>query len=357
MILSLEIHNFLSHPNTLLEFVPNTNVFIGHSDSGKSAIRDALEWVVWNRPLGDSFVSWDHVREGKGTFVKLIMDNCTVIRSKDKTDTYTIQIEGKKDLVLEAFGKDVPKEVEQAINFSSINIQKQLDPIFLLSSTPGQVAEHWNSVAHLQVIDKATSNINSAIRELTSDIKYSEGQETALKEGIEKFQYIEDFESEVAVLEDLEKQKSVLVDQRNRLDVNVSRLTDIQKDLEEVSRILELEKPVNDILELIELRAEKDIEVVKLDKLICQIEEIQSNIEKQNALLIIEKPVNNLLELYKEKETLVEQRRNLNKAITNLSDTQVNLNKAKGNYDRLQGEFEKAMPVGSLCPLCGTILK
>jgi len=351
MILSLEIHNFLSHPNTLLEFVPNTNVFIGHSDSGKSAIRDALEWVVWNRPLGDSFVSWDHVREGKGTFVKLIMDNCTVIRSKDKTDTYTIQIEGKKDLVLEAFGKDVPKEVEQAINFSSINIQKQLDPIFLLSSTPGQVAEHWNSVAHLQVIDKATSNINSAIRELTSDIKYSEGQEVSLKENLEKFQYLENFESEVVILEELEKQKAILVDQRNKLDVNISRLTDIQEDLEEVSKILVIEKPVNDILELIELRATKDIEVVKLDKLICQIEEIQSNIEKQNALLIIEKPVNDLLKLYKEKEILVEQRGKLFKTVIYLKNTQVNLNKAKGNYASLHSRFEKNMP--EICPLCG----
>jgi t-SNARE complex subunit (syntaxin) len=85
--------------------------------------------------------------------------------------------------------------------------------------------------------------------------------------------------------------------------------------------------------------------------LICQIEEIQSNIEKQNALLLIEKPVNDLLKLYKEKETLVEQRRNLNKAITNLSNTQVNLNTARVNYASLHLQFEKNM--GSVCILCG----
>ncbi len=365
MILSLEIHNFLSHPNTLLKFVPNTNVFIGHSDSGKSAIRDALEWIAWNRPLGDSFVSWDHVREGKGTFVKLVMDDCIVIRSKDKIDTYTIQIEGKKDLVLEAFGKDVPKEVEQVINFSNINIQKQLDPIFLLSSTPGQVAEHWNVVAHLQVIDQATSNINSVISELNSTIgreaikdKPATGLIKQIADAEEKllqFSYLPTFELEVVVLEDLEKQKSVLVEQRNKLDVNISRLTDINEDLEEVSRILVIEKPVNDILELIELRAEKELEAEKLNRLIVQVEEIQSNIEKQNALLIIEKPVNDLLKLYKEKETLVEQRSNLNKAITNLSDTQVNLNKAKVNYGALHLQFEKNM--GSVCILCGQTIK
>jgi AAA15 family ATPase/GTPase len=351
MILSLEIHNFLSHPNTLLEFVPNTNVFVGPSDSGKSAIRDAIEWVKDNRPLGDSFVSWDYVREGKGTFVKIVTDNCTVIRKKDKIDQYILQIKGKKDIVFEAFGTKVPIEIEQALNFSNINIQKQLDPIFLLSSTPGQVAEHWNSVAHLQVIDKATANINSAIRELTSDIKYSEGQETALKESIEKFQYLEDFESEVKVLEELEKQKAILVDQKNKLDVNIRRLTDIQEDLQEYSKILVIEKPVNDILELIELRATKDIEVVKLDKLICQIEEIQSNIEKQNALLLIEKPVNDLLKLYKEKEILVEQRGNLFKAVTYLKNTQHHLNAARVDYASLHLQFEKEMP--EICPLCG----
>ena len=348
MIKQISLQNFQSHKDSTLTFDPGVNVIVGNSDSGKTAIIRAIRKLAYNKPSGDEMKShW-----GGKLSIEMFTDDTHIVYNKDKEAEYILG-----DTHFKAFGTSVPEEITKALNLSEINLQSQLDAPFLLSETPGFVASHFNKIAHLEIIDQATSNINSAIRELTSDIKYSEGQEVSLKENLEKFQYLEDFESEVKVLEELEKQKAVLVDQRNKLDVNIGRLIDINEDLQEYSRILVIEKPVNDILELIEFRAKKDIEVVKLDKLICQIEEIQSNIEKQNALLLIEKPVNNLLELYKEKETLVEQRRNLNKAITNLSDTQVNLNKAKGNYDRLQGEFEKAMPVGSLCPLCGTILK
>lgn len=351
MIKSVEIHNFLSHSNTLIEFVPNTNVFIGYTDSGKSAIRDAVEWVTQNRPLGDSFVSWDHVREGKGTFVKIVMDNCTVIRKKDKIDQYILQVEGTKDIVFEAFGKDVPTEISQALNFSNINIQKQLDPIFLLSSTPGQIAEHFNKIAHLEVIDKATSNINSAIRELTSDIKYSEGQEISLKENLEKFQYLEEFETGVWVLEQWEKEITKLRTSRDKLETILNAHQVNGETILEYKELLELEKPVNDILELIELRAEKDIAVVKLDKLIVQIKEVQSKLINQNAVLLVEKPVNDLLKLYKEKEVIELQRKVLFKAIESVKGVQVRLKAAKVSYDILHASLEKNMP--DVCFFCG----
>jgi exonuclease SbcC len=348
MIKSISLQNFQSHKDSILEFSDGVNVIVGNSDSGKTAIIRAIRKLAYNKPSGDEMKShW-----GGKLSIEMFTDDAHIIYTKDKEAEYILG-----DTHFKAFGTSVPDEITKVLNLSEINLQSQLDSPFLLSETPGFVASHFNKIAHLEIIDQATSNINSAIRELTSDIKYSEGQETALKEGVEKFQYLEDFESEVVSLEELEKQKLVLVDQRNKLDVNIGRLTDINEDLEEYSRILVIEKPVNDILELIELQAEKDIEVVKLDKLICQIEEIQSNIEKQNALLMIEKPVNDLLKLYKEKETLVNEQKRLFKALESVQSVQVRLKVAKANFDRLEDEFKKAMPVGSLCPLCGTILK
>jgi len=58
MINSLHIKNFQSHPDSFFEFSPGMNVFIGDSDVGKSAIRRALEWLIFNRPISDSFRSW-----------------------------------------------------------------------------------------------------------------------------------------------------------------------------------------------------------------------------------------------------------------------------------------------------------
>jgi len=46
MINSLTIQNFQSHKNTTLEFDNGINIIIGQSDSGKTAIIRALNWVI-----------------------------------------------------------------------------------------------------------------------------------------------------------------------------------------------------------------------------------------------------------------------------------------------------------------------
>jgi exonuclease SbcC len=70
MIDSLSIQNFQSHEKTELEFDEGINIIIGQSDSGKSAILRALNWVVNNKPNGEAFKSnW-----GGDTKVKIIIE-------------------------------------------------------------------------------------------------------------------------------------------------------------------------------------------------------------------------------------------------------------------------------------------
>ena len=365
MIKSLEIHNFLSHPNTLLEFVPNTNVFIGHSDSGKSAIRDALEWVVWNRPLGDSFVSWDNVREGKGTFVKLVTDDCTVIRTKDKTDSYTLQIEGRKDLILEAFGKEPPSEISQALNFSSINIQKQLDPIFLLSDSPGKVAEHWNTTAHLEKIDLATTNVNSWIRELTSAIgveaikdKPATGLIKQIKdaeEGLKKFEHLQEFETEVEMLEAEKEQYDTLLQKYTKLEAVLKTNLLNERQINELQFLLELEKPINEIFKWKDEKDKIEKDFDKLYSFIGDWYKLNDRIEYLKETITLEIPVKDLLKLCEEEKTLVNEQKQLFKVTSSIKDIQIRLERTKANYSTLHASFEKEM--GDVCPLCNQPIK
>jgi DNA repair exonuclease SbcCD ATPase subunit len=342
MIDSISLSNFQSHKDSTLKFSDGVNAIVGSSDSGKTAILRAIRKLAFNKPSGDEMKShW-----GGKMQIEMLTDDAHVVYSKDREAEYILG-----DTHFKAFGTEVPQEIGDALNLNTDNVQSQLDAPYLLSETAGAVASHFNAIAHLEVIDRATSNINSAIRELTSDIKYSEGQEVSLKGNLEKFQYLEQFESEVQELEGLKKQYDALVDSRRKLQVLVDKIGFLKIDIDKASKLLPLEKPVNDILVLIELRAEKDIEAVKLDKLIVQIKEVRSKLTNQNAVLSIEKPVDDLLKLYKEKETLVKQRENLNKALTNLRNTQDNLNKARVNYASLTLMFEKEM--GSVCILCG----
>jgi exonuclease SbcC len=356
MITSISLQNFQSHKDSILEFSDGVNVILGASDSGKTTILRALRWVAFHKPSGDEMRShW-----GGKTQVEIVTDDAIVVKSKDKEQEYILG-----DTHFKAFGTEVPQEIKDALNLDSINVQSQLDAPFLLSETPGFVASHFNKIAHLGVIDTATSNINSEISSLNSTIgkeatkdRPASGlikQIADAESDILKFSYLEKFQSEVEVLEEQEKQLIKLKTSKDKLETIINAYQVNGETILEYKELLELEKPVNEILELIELRAKKDIEVVKLDRLIVQIIEIQSNIEKQNALLVIETPVNDLLKLYKEKEMVVNEQKQLFKAITNLNSIDRQLKGSKLNYESLHSRFEKNL--GSVCILCGQKIK
>ena len=147
MIKTLEINNFQSHKKTLLNFHPGVNVIIGTSDSGKSAVLRALRWVCTGIPRGDGFRShW-----GGDTEVSLETDNCIVTRGKTNADNVYLLNE---ETEFRAFGTEVPEEITAALNLDeSVNLQKQLDQPYLISETPGAVAQHFNRMAHLEKID------------------------------------------------------------------------------------------------------------------------------------------------------------------------------------------------------------
>ena len=89
MLTRVEISNFQSHKHTVLEFIPGTNVIIGGTDTGKSALFRAINWVCSNRPLGDAYRSeW-----GGDTRVVLHTSEGNIIERfrSDTKNEYTIQ--------------------------------------------------------------------------------------------------------------------------------------------------------------------------------------------------------------------------------------------------------------------------
>jgi exonuclease SbcC len=391
MIKEISIKNYQSHKDSILSLHEGVNFILGTSDSGKSAIIRAIKWVKDNRPSGEEFRSnW-----GGKTEVEIFTDDAHIVRSKDKENEYILG-----DIHFKAFGTDVPKEISDALNLNESNISFQLDSPFLLSETPGNVAQYWNQIANLSAIDKGTSNINSAIRELTADIKYKEGQEVKLTEDLKAFEFLEQFESEVSELEELEKQSQKLDLSFRKLYQWQASYYEIKTKLEYHQKTLELEKPLNIVLNLIEERAKKDLEQVKLDRIVSQIRDIQAKINEQSKLITLEKPVSELLQLHKDRDLVVERRKQLSTIVFNIQSTQTYIkaqeslttqekpvlalldlieqrNKTEEsklglfrivsslrtiqtritNGDKYvkdkEAEFEKEMPVGSICKLCG----
>ena len=178
MIKAINLENFQSHKNSVLEFHNGMNVIVGSSDSGKTAIIRALKWISQNRPGGDDFRStW-----GGDTNVVVQTTENTIIRSKSKNaNTYELD-----DHLFSAFGTDVPEEINSALNLNEINLQQQMDDPFLLSEhwTSGKVALHFNKVARLHKIDKGTSYVQKEINSINSTIKHTETELDNKKEQI-----------------------------------------------------------------------------------------------------------------------------------------------------------------------------
>ena len=214
MIHQLSLKNFQSHPDSLLEFHPGVNVIVGSSDSGKSAILRALYWARYNRPLGDSFVSYFN-RDGKGgpirptrVEVRFGSDShwLSRIRSKD-FNGYAIhskeaETAGTDHDTLEAVKGDVPEIIEGLFNLSEVNIQKQMDAPFLLSESAGEVARFFNRIIRLDVIDRVLSDAESRKRKYKAAAGAATDTHGELEKELEKFGWIEAAET---LLKQLEK--------------------------------------------------------------------------------------------------------------------------------------------------------
>jgi exonuclease SbcC len=304
MIKSLTIQNFQSHEKTKLTFSPGVNVVVGSSDAGKTAIIRALRWVVWNRPSGDSIRStW-----GGSTSVKLELSEGKVIRNKDKSDSYLQTVDGNEELAFKAFGTSIPEEISRLLNINEINLQQQLDAPFLLSDSPGEVAQHFNKVARLDKIDLGIQQVNSVIRELTSSIGHIENDISTHQGLLGEFEHLEKFEVEVEVLEEMEK------------------------------RLNSLRKKEFNLQELI-----SDIEVVNMD------------IKDKSRILKKEEDILDLLKLYNEKEEAEEERLLLSKVISSINNIKDKLKNAKEKHASLLEKFNRLFP--SVCPLCGQKVK
>lgn len=273
MIQSIEIQNFQSHKNSLLEFHPGVNVIIGLSDSGKSAIIRAMKWLIWNRPTGDSFRS----KFGGKTVVILSLNGNKIERIKsDHENSYIIN----DKLKFEAIKTDVPDEIQKILNFDKINLQQQADNFFLLNSTPGEAAIHFNKIAHLENIDKSIKNIQSWIKGIEQDIKSKNSSIIDLQETLKQFDFVDKLEANIEVLENEEKILNNKIRAKNELDELINSIKDLEIQINKESTVLKWEDKINNAIDLIKDRNERQKTVDGLSELIEDLKILGKDIDK-----------------------------------------------------------------------------
>jgi exonuclease SbcC len=345
MIRSVNVKNFESHKETLLDFTSGVNAIVGESDQGKSSILRAIEWVATNRPTGNSFRShW-----GGETSVEIITDEYIICRIKGKENKYTLQYLDEKPIKFDAVNKGVPIEITKALGIDPINVQGQFDGHFLLPPmSPGERAKQINQYVDLEIIDTTIANINSTLRALKKKSTDEEAQITEYKEELDKYKYIEDADK---LLTDIEKTNNRIKSVRNSLcnleDIKMG-LEDIEIELSEYDGIEDAEKELDVLIELNEDIKKNDIALNKLIAIAEEYTEVTQQIEQLNK--IDEKAFDEIESLYEKNKKSEKDLYKLMCLAEDIEEKDVYIKELKVDIARLDKRLKEEMP--DVCPLC-----
>lgn len=360
MIKSFSIKNFQSHKNTKLEFHTGVNAIVGNSDVGKTAILRAMNWVINNKPGGDSFRSnW-----GGDTIVELCIDKFKIIREKSKQDgncyhleTYLEKKYGNGDSLhsFKAFKHDIPEEIKQTINFSPLNIQSQMDSSFLLSNSPGEVAKYLNQVVNLDKIDTALKNITRKVKEENHKLEDKKEQLADLNNELEQYNWIIPAEKKLEKIEQLDIGientklcKSTLISIGNEI-------ISIKEKIDKINSILVIEKTVNHLISISENISGLKNKSRMLGKLLENIYQIIARILGCNEMIKLEKRVNTLIKLIDNTKQLKKKFASLKTDLNEIKSVNKNYNISIKQINILEKQFKELMP--NICPLCEQKIK
>jgi len=287
MIKSLSIKNFQSHENLDIEFSEGVTGLIGRSQSGKTAALRALSLLTENKPSSARFYSNFAPKNGS-TEISLDIDNnkISVIKNvkvaKDKTKNLTSTnyiINGEE---FSGVGRNVPDRIVEALNISELNIQKQLDQPFLITSSPGEVSRTINKITNIDKADVWISELNKKINSSKREILETEADIDNIKKNLKKYDGIDKVENKIKVLKLKDKKITNFTEGYNNI-------------LELTSEITELEIETGNLKEIY-----NDIKK-QVDFVISKVEEINSQL---NGLYLHEDIINDYIELKQDTDVL-----------------------------------------------------
>lgn len=274
MIKFLRGINFQKHSKIEIEFDKITTI-IGPTDVGKSAIIRLIKWIATNKPSGDFFIQ--HGKEFCRGEIEL--EDFYIIREKGKgVNSYSLNNKEYK-----SFGNKVPEEIEKVINIEDTNFQLQIDLPFWFLKTPGEVSKELNKIVNLEKIDSSLYNINSKLRETSTEIKLNQERFTKAKENERNLFWVLECDKDISIIETKQKELleiSTKINNLNQIINSIKTYTStikIYKELQDFNSKL-LSK--NDELELLNSK------IKKLTKVIKEIEDNQDQWEHYKLLSI-----------------------------------------------------------------------
>lgn len=191
MLTKVVIRGFQPHQNLTVEFHPQITIICGDSDEGKSSIVRALNWVFLNKPNGVRIIN----RKMDSCRVTVYFsDGSTLAKRRGRKGGAKYKLNGK---VFAAFGNIVPEEIQHFLKLNEINVQTQLQQLFWILETPGQLASKLNDIVDLSSIDKALTVIQKKVKVTKGELDLTNSKISDLEVKIEEYTWVEGFHADL----------------------------------------------------------------------------------------------------------------------------------------------------------------
>jgi len=362
MLRQIQIKNFQSHKNTVIDFQKGINAITGTSDAGKSSVIRALKWLFFNRPRGEGFKSNfaedTDIISVKATFDDVIIERCKGPNVNSYIITPILE-DGKLGTpnLCKALRTDIPSEVSDVLRMTDVNFQEQHSPYFLLNDTPGEVASAFNRVSKLEIMDACMLEATRIVNELREKEKQINVQIEDTNSQIEDFYWVDNAEKELL---SIEKYDAALADCRFEFS-NLRSICDdylkIKKQIDSLAYI----KRADDLYKSIERTAEnrsalkKEIEYIH--SVLNNKKRLRREISKLSFIDTAKLELDELSQLREDLLSVQNERELLVPILHNMKKIKRKKFKLKKEINALDKKFKEALSQLGICPLCESVLQ
>ena len=344
MIETLTLKNFQSHKKSTLELCKGVNVIVGDSDAGKSAIIRALYWLAFGKPAGTSVMRQNVVVP---TMVEATTADGYVQKFRNEKSGYYIL----NDQTYKGFGQAIPQPIVSFLNLGEINFMRQLDPLFLLSKSGGELAQYLNKLINLEVIDTSLSNIKQSVNAAKRNVSACEENIERLQKQLSDFDDLPEMEKAVQAVERLESKINKIEKAQNQIEEYLSVIKTAKAKVKQFSWV---DDAVNDCDRLIELAI--DISTVsskkkQIELALERLKKAKTNIGLFKHISGLESELQALSNLHNKIQQIIEREDVIDTAINNIRAAARYANETIARFNTARKEFEAAKP--EICPMCG----
>lgn len=223
MLKDLTARNFQKHKKKTIDLSHPITTIVGPTESGKTSFIRLLNWICFNKPLGNEFLRWGTKKVGG----RLQVDGHVIERIRNGKNLY--RLDGKD---LKSFGTGVPDPIKRILNLTEENIQDQLDDAFWLSLSPGKIARELNQIVDLSLTDSTLSFLASKLRLAKAKKEVISERLSWAKEEKQRLSYVPRLAKDFKKIESLTQQLQKKREEEDSLDSLIKSIAEKSEELE-----------------------------------------------------------------------------------------------------------------------------